>query len=170
MLSASNLLSLIPVFILVAIIASKYYTKHGGYPVVNTAILTTVLLIIFLFCFKVVPEIFSFFIERPRPCVNPNISLWVRLLGEECNNTTNFLPTRPCIVFCIASFLLFTFKNDFPVVKILFVLWALLVSYSRIYLGAYYPSSVIISGATGFLAGYLGSRIYFYLKYQVLYL
>jgi undecaprenyl-diphosphatase len=170
MLFASNLFSLIPIFILIIFVVNRYYKKQADYPLTHSIILTGVLLLFFLFSFKVLPGLFSAFFEREKPCLNPNISVFVRLLGENCNTGNNFFAVRPCIMFCIATFLLFTIKHDFIFFRILLIFWALLVSYSRIYLGAHYPLNVLISDIVGILVGFIGSRFYFYLRYNVLFL
>ena len=43
----------------------------------------------------------------------------------------------------------------------LLLTWAILVSYSRIYLGVHYPGDVIFGAALGALLGKLFSKIYF---------
>ncbi|MBC7865861.1 MAG: phosphatase PAP2 family protein [Bacteroidia bacterium] len=168
MLFASNLFSSIPILMLVACIATLYYKKQGySHPVAKSVMLTTVLLLGFLFCLFVLPHAFSFLFERTKPCLNPNISTSVRMLGEDCNSSSSFFAVRPCIMFFITSFLFFTIKNDFPWVKAGLITWSLLVSYSRIYLGVHYPFNVLIADLAGILFGFILSRFYFFMKYEV---
>jgi undecaprenyl-diphosphatase len=60
------------------------------------------------------------------------------------------------------------FNETFKWVKVLLILWAIFVSYSRIYLGAHYPVNVMVSACSGVLIGYLGFRIYYYIKDSIL--
>ena len=168
MLLASNLFSSIPIFILIAVIATRYYKKQGySYPLANSLLMICVLLIGFLFCLFVLPPTLSGLFERQRPCFNPSISNWVRLVGEDCNTTRSSFAVRPCITFCVTSFFLFTLKTDFPISKAALIFWSLMVAYSRIYLGIHYPFNVLIAVLIGFFCGYMTSRLYFYLKDDV---
>ena len=168
MLLASNLFSCIPIFIFIVFIAAKYYKKQGySYPLANSVLLTGILLLGFMFCLFVLPPTFSGILERQKPCFNPSISSLVRMVGEDCSNTSSFFAVRPCVMFCITSFLLFTLKKEFPVTKAILIFWSLLVSYSRIYLGAHYPFNILIADLIGFFCGFITSRLYFYMKYDI---
>ncbi len=45
-------------------------------------------------------------------------------------------------------------------VSLLFLLYALLIAYGRVYMGAHFPIDVIVGGFIGFLSGIIGYRLY----------
>ena len=170
MLIASNLLSFIPVFLLCAFIAIKYFKQQddGYHPYLNLILLITILIIQYFVCRYLLENIFQILYYRDRPCENPDISSLVRLLGSNCNpQNHSMFSYKPCLIFCITSFLFFTIKQGYRGFKFVLVFWALLVAYSRIYVGAHYPMNVLVSGITGILMGYFISKFYFYLKYKL---
>ena len=164
----SNLFLFIPIFILIAFVSAWYY-KHQGYyhHKANSAMLIVILLCGFLFCFFVLPLIFPNLLGRTKPCLNPNISNWLRLVNEDCSDVNGSFALRPCVMFCITSFLFFSIKDDLKKTKAFLIFLSVLVSYSRIYLGAHYPGNVLLAGIMGIICGFITSRLYFYVKYDI---
>ncbi len=170
MLFTSNLASFIPVFLLSAFIAIKYFKQQddGYHPYLNLILLFAILVTQYFVCRYLLEDIFKSLYYRDRPCENPDISSFVRLLGRNCIAKNHSLFSyKSCLIFCITSFLFFTIKHGFKGFKVLLIIWALLVAYSRIYVGAHYPINVFISGVTGIMMGYFISKFYFYLKYKL---
>jgi undecaprenyl-diphosphatase len=169
MLLASNLLLFIPIIILIAFASDWYYKQHGYYHhIAKSVILTTVLLCGFFFCFFVLPYILPYILDRTKPCLNSNISTWLRLVNTDCNDVNGAFALRPCIMFCMTSFLFFSIKDDLKKTKIFLLFLSILVSYSRIYLGAHYPGNVLLADIIGIIFGFITSRLYFYVKYDIL--
>jgi len=170
MLTASNKFSFIPIFLLCTYVAIRYFRKQkeGYHPYINYILLFGVLSLQFFFCFNVLPAFFKSFFPMERPCSNPEISSFVRLLGTSCTPTPHsFFGYKSCLVFCFTSFLFFTIKEGFRGLKFLLVIWCCIVSYSRIYVGAHYPMNIILSNLIGIGVGYLGYRLYLYLRYNL---
>lgn len=171
MLIISNLLTFIPVFLICTYVFIKYLRGREDYhyPIINTALIIVVLAMQYFLCRYFLHDIFKEFSNRERPCSNPNISAFVRLLGGNCKpNNHSIFTYKTCLMFCLSSFLFFTIKEDFKVFKLVLILWALTVAYSRIYLGNHYPLNVLCSAATGIAAGYLIYKFYYYIKYNLL--
>jgi len=167
MMLASNLFLTIPIFVIIAIFSAKYYKDQGYYhPRTNASVVIIILFLSFIFCFLLLPQIFSFFLDRTKPCLNPNVSSWLRVVNEDCDASYTSFAFRPCIMFCITSFLFFTFKSDFKNTVLFLFFWSLLVSYSRIYLGVHYPSNVLLADIIGIFCGYITNRMYLYIKYN----
>ncbi len=171
MLTASNVLSFIPVFLLSVFIAVKYIRKQDDhyYTFINIALVLLIIVAQYIICRYLLNDMFKSFISRERPCLNPNISSFVRMLNNDCKSTLQpFFSYKTCLMFCLCSFLFFTVKKGFRGFKVILVLWSLLVAYSRIYVGDHYPLSVLISIITGIASGFIIYRLYYYIKYDLL--
>jgi undecaprenyl-diphosphatase len=95
--------------------------------------------------------------QRLRPCHNPLISYMVHLVNNECGGKYGFVSSHAANTFAMAIFTLFFFKSRYYSVFI--VSWAIVVSYSRIYLGVHYPLDVLAGAIFGGLTGYLIFKI-----------
>jgi undecaprenyl-diphosphatase len=171
MILASNILSYIPMFVLCSIIIIKHLKGNDihYHTFLNISLVLVFLVMQYFLCRYLLNDVFKAFITRERPCLNPNISSFVRMLDNDCKSTLQpYFSYKTCLIFCLSSFLFFTVKEGFKVFKILLVIWSLLVAYSRIYVGDHYPLSVLISTLIGIASGYLVYRFYHYLKYNLL--
>jgi undecaprenyl-diphosphatase len=166
---ASNLFVYIPIILLVLFLGMRHFGRQISYHSKAKMILVAIVFLAELFvCFQWLPLLFSYIFDMERPCLNPDLSGMVRLLGEACGSDSLNFALRPFLMFFITAFLLFSVPKEFRVIKWLLIIWSLIVTYSRVYMGAHYPLNVIISAGTGFLVGYLGSRLHSYLQDGVL--
>jgi undecaprenyl-diphosphatase len=85
-------------------------------------------------------------VDRLRPCQDPEISTWVHLVNG-CGGMYGFVSSHAANAFAMAVFTSLILKNRIYTVFIL--LWATVVSYSRIYLGVHYPGDVICGAMLG---------------------
>ena len=90
-------------------------------------------------------------VERPRPTHNPAIADLVHTVNNYRGGQYGFLSSHAANVFGVAVFLIYLLKNSKWTIVLL--LWALVVSYSRIYLGKHYPLDIICGAILGILIG-----------------
>jgi len=171
MLFASNLASFVIVF-LVCIYVSIKYSKgryEHYYTFLNTFLIVFLIVFQFFLSYYLLDGLIKDLFYRDRPCMNPNISSFVRLLDDTCNpNNRSPFAVRVFLMVSLSSFFLFIIKSGFKGFKFVLILWSLLVAYSRIYLGDHYPLNVLISAAIGVALGFLISKLYSYLKNDLL--
>ncbi len=80
---------------------------------------------------------------RLRPCHNPAISDVVHIVRDHCGGQYGFVSSHSTNMFAIAAFMSLALQKRFPKSYILFLLWASLIAYSRVYLGVHYPADVL---------------------------
>jgi len=85
--------------------------------------------------------------ERLRPCHEPTLQGLVYVVNGKCGGQFGFVSSHAANMFAVAVFTLNIFRNKFFTAFIL--CWALVVSYSRIYLGVHYPVDVVCGALLG---------------------
>lgn len=98
---------------------------------------------------------------RLRPCHEPQLEGLVHLVNGKCGGQFGFISSHAANTFGLAIFLIQFLGKKYRYFMVLILLWALIVSYSRIYLGVHYPGDVIVGAAFGSLLGFAISKIYF---------
>ena len=98
-----------------------------------------------------------------RPCHDEEIYGLIRVVKESCGGLYGFFSAHAANSFALASFFYFSFKSFSSNFKYLF-LWAIVVSYSRIYIGVHFPADVIFGLFFGMFLGYLFSLASFKTK------
>lgn len=98
-------------------------------------------------------------VKRLRPCRDPLIGQLVHLVHNYCGGAYGFISAHAANSFGLATFVALLFKNSRITLGLF--LWAALVSYSRIYLGAHYPGDVICGAILGSSLAWIIHRITF---------
>lgn len=95
--------------------------------------------------------VFKIGIARLRPCHEELIMAKMRLVT--CGGQFGFYSSHASNSFFLVSFLSILIGKKYKFIPYILVLWAVLVSYSRIYLGVHYPLDIAFGAAVGFLLG-----------------
>lgn len=96
-------------------------------------------------------HLFKNVFERLRPCHNPDIKELVHVV-KRCGGKYGFVSSHAANSFGVAVFLVCLIRKRWFSIGILF--WALLVSYSRIYIGVHYPGDIVVGAALGSAIGF----------------
>jgi len=94
-------------------------------------------------------------VHRLRPCHEPALTGLVHLVNGECGGIYGFVSSHATNTFDVALISLSFIKKRWYSISI--ILWAGIISYSRIYLGVHYPFDVICGS---FLGSFIGWSIY----------
>ncbi len=97
---------------------------------------------------------------RLRPCHDPTIASQVHLVNNYCGGQFGFVSSHAANVFALTSFLAILFRPKYRLLMKCLWIWAIVVSFSRIYLGVHFPGDVIGGAFLGILIGWLLGRIY----------
>jgi membrane-associated phospholipid phosphatase len=104
-------------------------------------------------------QVFKAFFERARPCADAISSQSVRMLIP-CSYSYGFVSSHAANHFGIAMFLLGTMRSFSGRWIWLAFLWAGLVSYAQLYVGAHFPLDVVCGGLLGILIGHRTALIF----------
>lgn len=97
---------------------------------------------------------------RLRPCHNENIAAVIHLVGN-CGGKYGFVSSHAANTFALAVFSGLMLKKHYPTLLKWALIWASVVSYSRIYLGVHYPGDILVGAVFG---GSLGFAMYLIIK------
>ena len=104
--------------------------------------------------------------QRLRPCHEPALEGFVHLFNGECGGMFGFVSSHATNSFNIALLSLLFIKKRWFTISIL--VWALVIGYSRIYLGVHYPGDVICGSLLGSLVGWGIYKLYILTDNKVL--
>lgn len=121
-------------------------------------------IVVFIISVTLTDQVSSTFIKawinRPRPCSDPQFSYQVHLLLSYCPGNGSFTSSHATNHFGAAFYIFFTMKPYFKKWGYLFFLWAAIISYAQVYVGIHYPLDVIGGALLGSGIGFFTSRMF----------
>ena len=100
-------------------------------------------------------NLFKFGLKRLRPCYDEHISHLIRLVKENCGGRYSFFSAHASNAMAIAIFFSLTLTKRLKIIVPILLIWAVLVAYSRIYVGVHFPLDVVTGALFGALYGAL---------------
>lgn len=153
----------LPFYAFLVVLIILKLKKHSITALVGIAILITLSDQLSVHLFK---EVF----ERFRPCrPNSPIHEMIHIVRNHCGGQYGFISSHATNTFAVALFLSGIIGKYFKYFSPLILLWAAIVSYSRVYLGVHYLGDIIGGAIFGSILGSLLTYGYFktvnYLNY-----
>ena len=110
-------------------------------------------------------QLFKNTFQRLRPCHNEAILNLVHIVNNKCGGLYGFVSSHATNTFAFAVFTSLFFNKKWISYSLIF--WAIIVSYSRIYLGVHYPLDVLGGAVLGLIIGILIFKLYIFIFYKI---
>lgn len=152
----------IPLYIALLYFFYKYFGVKG-------TIIVLVIVALMIACTDQLANLFkNTLFMRPRPCRAEGVAELTRFKAPRCGRF-GYFSAHAASSMALAFFVGLSLK---PYVKYIFpfmVIWAVVVGYSRIYLGVHYPGDVITGMIIGILLGFGAYKAFIFLlhKYEI---
>ncbi len=114
--------------------------------------------VVFVLCDQFSSHLIKPLFERARPTHYPGIMESVRTLNGYTGGRYGFISGHAANSFGFAMFTLLLFRNRYYTIVIL--IWAALISYSRVYLGVHFISDITAGAISGIIIGTIIYKIY----------
>ena len=98
--------------------------------------------------------------HRLRPCFNPELEGLVHLPKGYPGGQYGFVSSHAANTFAIAAFLTALLRRSYRWVGWTLYGWAVISSYSRIYIGVHYPGDILAGAVLGILVGIIIRKIW----------
>ncbi|RIJ41673.1 phosphatase PAP2 family protein [Pontibacter oryzae] len=93
---------------------------------------------------------------RLRPCHDPSLSEFINIVSG-CGGRFGFISSHAANTFALAVFFNLILSDRYFIFKVILVCWAVVVTYSRVYLGVHFPGDVLLGALLGSFMAYLCS-------------
>jgi len=153
----SDKLVWVPMYLLITFVIVKQYRVKG------VVILLFVGIVIAL-CDQTASNLIKNAVQRLRPSHEPALAGLVHLSKAGAGGMYGFVSSHAANAFGLATYLYFVLDKRFKWLKYWLFLWAVLVSYSRIYNGVHYPGDVIVAACIGMIIGWAIAKLYLLLE------
>ncbi len=145
--------SSVPVYLALLYIA---YRQLG----LKRMLLLALVAIVLVACTNGLADFFKYGLARLRPCHDPEIGGSVRVVREGCGGKFGYFSAHAANITAVAFLFAHALRSKGKLIGIILALWALLIAYSRIYLGVHYPLDVLTGILIGLLLGWIFLRVF----------
>ena len=96
---------------------------------------------------------------RLRPCHDPDLSEVINIVSG-CGGQFGFISSHASTTFALATFMFLVLPPQYKWFKITLLVWAAVISYSRVYLGVHYPGDVLAGALLGASMAWICEKFY----------
>ncbi len=146
MSTISGKLVWIPLYLTIIVLTIIHWKKQSW-------IIIVALLLAILLADQIASGILKNLVQRPRPTHAPDIAHLIATVNGYRGGQYGFVSSHASNSFALATLTALIFRNQLYTIPIFF--WAMIVSYSRIYLGVHYVGDILGGILVGVLVAFL---------------
>ena len=147
---------------LYALLLFLIFKKFGWKP----SLITVVFIALLITATDQLGNVFKDGFERLRPCRQEGVMEYARFVAVRCGSY-GFFSAHAANSMGVAVFLGLLFRKVIPKMILWLVGWALLVAYSRVYLGVHYPGDIIVGMLIGAFLGFIFYKLHEWVRLQI---
>ncbi len=156
----TNKWSSIPVYVVLAVL---FFKNYG----LKKIILLVVIIALLITVTDQLANIFKYGFQRLRPCHDTDVRDLMRLVQNSCGGKFGFFSAHASNSFGVAFFFTHLLKNSYKHIGYLLLSWAILVAYSRIYVGVHFPLDILTGALIGLLCSWLFVKLYIFAIHKI---
>jgi len=141
----------LPFFILIIAAMIYYYRWHS-------LVILGYLILVIVLADQLSSSLLKPFVGRLRPSHDPELENMLHLVNNYRGGLYGFVSSHAANAFGIATLLFIALRQRIRWIWIMFI-WALLFSYTRMYLGVHYPLDILCGGLLGGVISILLARL-----------
>ncbi len=151
----------IPFYFFIAFLIIRHYKK-------DSILILLFAIVALALCDQAASHLIKVIVERLRPSHEPMLEGLVHMSSAGPGGMYGFVSSHTANAIGMAVFFGLALDKSFKIMKYIIFIWAILVSYSRIYNGVHYPGDVICGALLGTAISFGMYKLYLFTNKKLL--